>query len=338
MENGNAPPITKIVKGVETIIAPATTEEKAQRRLELKSRSTLLRGIPNEHQLKFNSIKYAKSLLQAVEKKFGGNAATKKTQMNLLNQLEIHGESISQEDVNQKFLRSLSLEWNTHTIVWRNKPEIDTLSLDDLYNNLKIYELETIGFDKYKLECYNCHKRGHFARECKAPRNQENRNRENTRIVVPLERTTSNTLMSCDGSGYDWSNQAEEGPTNFALMAYSSTRSNSEVSNDSNYSSSCLENVKIIKEQNKQLLKDLRGWEKTSEITVVILVRDRCPRGKGNLPRLPIRTNIIRLATPSIGSIRIHIEQRIAAMMGYRGGRIEGDEEKLDDEYEGLWR
>ncbi|GJW95450.1 hypothetical protein Tco_0175122 [Tanacetum coccineum] len=142
-ENGNAPPITKVVKGVETIIAPTTAKEKAQRRLELKARSTLLMGIPNEHQLKFNSIKDAKSLLQAIEKRFGGNAATKKTQRNLLNQLEIHGESISQEDVNQKFLRSLSPEWNTHTIVWRNKPEIDTLSLDDLYNNLKIYEPES---------------------------------------------------------------------------------------------------------------------------------------------------------------------------------------------------
>ncbi|GJU90614.1 hypothetical protein Tco_1303037 [Tanacetum coccineum] len=134
LENGNAPPITKVVKGVETIIAPATAEEKAQRRLELKARSTLLMDIPNEHQLKFNSIKDAKSLMQAVEKRFGGNAATKKTHRNhlkqqyenfltsssevldqtfdrlqkLISQLEIHGESISQEDVNQKFLRSLS--------------------------------------------------------------------------------------------------------------------------------------------------------------------------------------------------------------------------------------
>ncbi|GJU50419.1 hypothetical protein Tco_1219974 [Tanacetum coccineum] len=123
IKNGNAHPITKLVEGVETIIAPSTVEEKAQRRLELKARSTLLICIPNEHQLKFNSIRDAKSLLQ----------------------LEIHGESISQEDVNQKFLRSLSSEWNTHTIVWRNKPEIDTLSLDDLYNNLKIYELEVKG-------------------------------------------------------------------------------------------------------------------------------------------------------------------------------------------------
>ncbi|GJV32670.1 hypothetical protein Tco_1393070, partial [Tanacetum coccineum] len=114
IENGNAPPVTKIVEGVETTIAPLTTK---------------------------------KGTKKAVEKRFGGNAATKKTQRNLLkqHQLEIHGESISQEDVNQKFLRSLSPEWNTHTIVWRNKPKIDTLSLDDLYNNLKIYEPEVKG-------------------------------------------------------------------------------------------------------------------------------------------------------------------------------------------------
>ncbi|GKD79151.1 retrovirus-related pol polyprotein from transposon TNT 1-94, partial [Tanacetum coccineum] len=242
----------------------------------------------------------------------------------LISQLKIHGETISQEDVNQKFLRSLSQEWNTHTIMWRNKPEIDTLSLDDLYNNLKIYELdvkgtsnsssktqniafvsskstnstngavttahimlssvlasqpnspqldnedlqqihpddleekdlrwqmamltmrarrflkntgrkfyvngtETIGFDKSKVECFNCHKRGHFARECRALRNQENRIRESTRRSVPMETTTSNALISCDGLGdYDWTDQAEEGPTNFVLMAYSSISSNSE--------------------------------------------------------------------------------------------------------------
>ncbi|GKG16915.1 hypothetical protein Tco_0361872, partial [Tanacetum coccineum] len=75
IENGNAPPITKVIEGVETIIVPTTNEEKAQRRSELKARSTLLMGIPNEHQLKFNFIKDAKSLLQAVKKRFGGNVA-----------------------------------------------------------------------------------------------------------------------------------------------------------------------------------------------------------------------------------------------------------------------
>nr|GFA12776.1 hypothetical protein [Tanacetum cinerariifolium] len=164
-------PVTIVVKGVETIIAPSTAREKVQRRLELEARSTLLMGIPNENQFKFNLIKDAKSLLQAIEKRFGGNAATKKTSRNLLMwqygnsnassskvldqtidglqkliiQLEIHGKSISQEYVNQKFLRSLSPEWNTHTIVWINKPEIDTLSLDDLYNNLKIYKPKVKG-------------------------------------------------------------------------------------------------------------------------------------------------------------------------------------------------
>ncbi|GKA02840.1 hypothetical protein Tco_0675621, partial [Tanacetum coccineum] len=68
-ENGNAPPVTKIVEGVETTIAPSTAKEKAQRRLELKAKSTVLMGIPNEHQLKFNSIKDAKSLLQDIEKR-----------------------------------------------------------------------------------------------------------------------------------------------------------------------------------------------------------------------------------------------------------------------------
>ncbi|GKG54709.1 hypothetical protein Tco_0560364, partial [Tanacetum coccineum] len=56
IENGNAPPTKKVVEGVETTISPSTAKEKAQRRLELKARSTLLMGIPNEHQLKFNSV------------------------------------------------------------------------------------------------------------------------------------------------------------------------------------------------------------------------------------------------------------------------------------------
>ncbi|GJT18840.1 uncharacterized mitochondrial protein-like protein [Tanacetum coccineum] len=331
IENGATLPKTKIVKGVMTEMPITTAEEKAQRRLEVKARSTLMMGIPNEHQLKFNSIKDAKKLLEAVEKRFGGNAATRKTQRNLLkqqyenftapssemldqtfdrlqklvSQLELLDEKLSQEDVNQKLLRSLSPEWNTHAVVWRNKADLDTMSMDDLYNNLKVYEPEvkgmsssssstqnmafvsssnnntsstngavntaqavntahgvstastqvndaystnidnlsdavicaffasqpnspqlvhedlqqihpddmeemdlrwqmamltmrarrflkntrrkltvngneTIGFDKSKVECYNCHKRGHFARECRAPRNQDNKNKESS--------------------------------------------------------------------------------------------------------------------------------------------------------------
>ncbi|GJT93428.1 ribonuclease H-like domain-containing protein [Tanacetum coccineum] len=82
---------------------------------------------------------------------------------------------------------------------------------------------EIIGFDKFKVECYNCHKRGHFARKCRALRNQDDKNKESSRRSVPVETPTSTAFVSCDGlGGYGWSDQAEEGP-NYALMAFSSS-------------------------------------------------------------------------------------------------------------------
>ncbi|GKD30870.1 hypothetical protein Tco_1241648 [Tanacetum coccineum] len=104
IENGNAPLITKLIECVKTIISHSIAEEKAQRRLELKARSTLLMGIPNEHQLKFNSIKDAKSLLHAIEKRFGGNAATIKTKRNLLKQQYENFTASSSEETNEEDL------------------------------------------------------------------------------------------------------------------------------------------------------------------------------------------------------------------------------------------
>ncbi|GJU26408.1 hypothetical protein Tco_1165029 [Tanacetum coccineum] len=102
-------------------------------------------ALPNEHQLKFNSYKDAKTLMQEIKNRFGVIEQTYERIQKLLSQLEMHGEVISQEDINQKFLRSLTQEWTMHTIVWRNKLEIETLSLDDLFNNLKAYESEARG-------------------------------------------------------------------------------------------------------------------------------------------------------------------------------------------------
>nr|GEY86505.1 ribonuclease H-like domain-containing protein [Tanacetum cinerariifolium] len=164
--------------GVETTIAPATIEEKAQIRLELKSRSTLFMGIPNEHQLKFNSIKDAKSLLQAIEKKFRGNAATKKTRRNLLKQQY------------ENFTAS-SLE------VQPNSPQVDNKDLQQIHPD----DLEKIDL-RWQMAM----------------------------LTMRAMRFLKNTGRKISMNGNETiSDQAEDGPTNFALMAYSSTSSNSET-------------------------------------------------------------------------------------------------------------
>nr|GFA66764.1 hypothetical protein [Tanacetum cinerariifolium] len=157
----------------------------------------------------------------------------------LISQLEILGETIYQEDINLKFLRSLPSEWKTYILIWRNKVDLEEQSLDDLFNNLKIYEAEvkdlkkinpddleemnlkwqmamltirarrflkrtgrnlgangtdTFGFDMFKVECYNCHRRGYFSKECRSLR--DNRNKKTTRRTVPAEVSTSNALVS----------------------------------------------------------------------------------------------------------------------------------------------
>ncbi|GJS67736.1 ribonuclease H-like domain-containing protein [Tanacetum coccineum] len=242
-----------MVEGVMKVMPITTAKEKAMRRLEVKARSTLMMGILNEHQIKFNSIKDAKPLLEAIEKRFGGNEATKKTQRNILKQQYENFTALSSEILDQTFDRLQKLA---------NQLDLfgEKLSQEDLTVNGN----ETIGFDKSKVECYNCHKRGHFAREYRAPRNQDNK-KESSRRSVHVETSTSIALVSCDGlGGYDWSDQAEEGP-NYALMAYSSSSSDSEVSNDSNCSKSCMETVKLLKSQNDQLLRDL---EKSSLIVL----------------------------------------------------------------------
>ncbi|GJX95180.1 ribonuclease H-like domain-containing protein [Tanacetum coccineum] len=276
---------TITVEGVVTVMPIKTAEEKAQRRLEVKARSTLMMGIPNEHRLKFNSIKNAKKLLKDVEKRFadleiisiddlynnlkvyepevkGMSCSSSSTQnMAFVSSSNnntsstngavniAHGVSTASTQVNDAYFTNIdnlsdvvicaffTSQLNSPQLVYEDLQQIhpDDMKKIDLrwqmamltmrarrfFKNtgrkLTVNANETIGFDKSKVECYNCHKRGHFARECRAPRNQDNKNKESSRRSVHVETPTSIALVSCDGlGGYDWSDQAEEGP-NYAL-------------------------------------------------------------------------------------------------------------------------
>ncbi|GKE33511.1 hypothetical protein Tco_1452833, partial [Tanacetum coccineum] len=131
--------------GSEQEYEPTTAEEKQDRRNEIKARATLLMAHPNKDQLKFHSYQDAKLLMEAIEKSSETMDQTFYRLQKHISQLEIQGEVINQEDMNLKLLRSLPSEWKTHALIWRNKVEIKTISLDDLYNILKIYKPELIG-------------------------------------------------------------------------------------------------------------------------------------------------------------------------------------------------
>nr|GEW39304.1 hypothetical protein [Tanacetum cinerariifolium] len=123
--------------------------QRLARKNELKARGTLLMALPDKHQLKFNIHKDAKTFMEAIKKRFSGNKETKKK---LISQLKILRESLSQEDINFKFLRSLHTEWRNHTLIWRNKTDLEEQSLDDLFNSLKIYQAELDNDDLKQID------------------------------------------------------------------------------------------------------------------------------------------------------------------------------------------
>ncbi|GJY46057.1 putative ribonuclease H-like domain-containing protein [Tanacetum coccineum] len=349
IQNGNSPvSITTDTQGQIKVLPPRTTEEILARERERKARTTLLMTLPEDHLAKFHKMTDAKEMFQS-----------------LLSQLEIHGAGVSSEDANQKFLRSLPSAWSQVFLIMRTKPGVDSLSFDDLYNNLRVFEndvkgstasssstqnvafvsentsstndvstaygvsnpsgqnsqyehtssysllanqsscpqldhenleqldefdleemdlkwqvamismrmkkfykktgrklqfdaKEPVGFDKIKVECYSCHKTGHFARECRTKGNQDNRRRDawNSRNKDGRrsgKQEDSKALVTIDGEGVDWTSHSEE-EEDYALMACNSSGSDTEVTS---CSKECKESYaklkKLYDEQRAQL-------------------------------------------------------------------------------------
>ncbi|GJS38435.1 putative ribonuclease H-like domain-containing protein [Tanacetum coccineum] len=345
---------------------PKTAKQLAAKRNQERVKSILLLAIPDEYLL---------NLYKAYDRF-----------QKLISQLEVHGALISKEDINQKFLRSLPPSWNQIALIMRNKPDIDEIDIDDLYNNLRVYEDEMkrsssststsqnlaflssentsstnevstasgdfgvstaggisqvlttpcahdvacsffaqpttspqlenedfqqideddleeldlrwqvamltvrvkkfiqkigrnldfkekqpVSLDKSKIKCYNYHRKGHFARECRSGRNQGRRSYgDNGRSNASTNESSSQALVAQDGlGGYDWSNDFEVEPVNYALMAISSSSSSSSSDNEvQNCSKQCLESFKTLqknydseREKHSRARLEIQGYE-----------------------------------------------------------------------------
>ncbi|GJU88350.1 hypothetical protein Tco_1300773 [Tanacetum coccineum] len=116
IQNGNGPvSITTDTQGQIKVLPPRTAEEIVARERERKARTTLLMALPEDHLAKFHKMTDAKEMWDAIKSRFGGNDESKKMFQSLLSQLEIHGAGV------------------------------DSLSFDDLYNNLRVFESDVKG-------------------------------------------------------------------------------------------------------------------------------------------------------------------------------------------------
>ncbi|GJT96557.1 ribonuclease H-like domain-containing protein [Tanacetum coccineum] len=158
IQKGNGPVnVSTDTNGVIKVLPPKTVEEILARERERKARTTLLMALPEDHLAKFHKMNDAKEMWDAIKSRFGGNDESKKMQkfQSLLSQLEIRCAGVSTEDANQKFLRSLPSSWSQVSLVMRTKPRVDSLSFDDLYNNLRVFKSDVKGSTRSSSSAQN---------------------------------------------------------------------------------------------------------------------------------------------------------------------------------------
>ncbi|GJZ41100.1 hypothetical protein Tco_0587986 [Tanacetum coccineum] len=275
---------------------PKTVKQLAARRNQERIKSILLLAIPDEYLLKFHNVPDAKSLWAAIKSRFGAY--------------------VSKEDINQKFLRSLPPSWSQIALIMRNKPDIDEVDIDDLYNNLRVYEDElkrssgsnsasqnlaflssentnstnevstasgdfgvsTAGGINQVPSTPSAHDIAYsfLAQPTTSPQlenedfqQMDGDDLEELDLRWQVAMLTVRALVAQDGlGGYDWSNDFEVEPVNYALMAISSSSSSSSSDSEVQKCPKCLESFKCLqknydteREKHNKAKLEIRGYE-----------------------------------------------------------------------------
>ncbi|GJR73969.1 putative ribonuclease H-like domain-containing protein [Tanacetum coccineum] len=234
-QNGNGPvSITTDTSGQIKILPPRTAEEIVARERERKARTTLLMALPEDHLAKFHKMTNAKEMWDAIKSRFGRNDESKKMQKYILKQ-QFEGFSVAMISMRmKKFYKKTG-------------------------RKLQFDAKEPVGFDKTKVECYNCHKTGHFARECRFKGTQDNRRRDawksgSKEVSKTGQKEDSKALVTIDGEGVDWTTHSED--EDYALMACNSSDSDTEVIPCSTKCKESYANLKKLYDAQREQLSD----------------------------------------------------------------------------------
>nr|GEU43898.1 hypothetical protein [Tanacetum cinerariifolium] len=258
-------------------------------------------AIPEDHLPKFHKITDAKKMWEAIKSRFGRNDESKKMQkyilkqqfeglcvsnskglhkgydrfQSLLSQLEIHGAGVSTKDANQKFLKSLPSSWSQVSLIMRTKPGVDTLSFDDLYNNLDTNNTNEVStaYDVSTSSSHNSQKEGSssytddimysfFANQFGGPQ-LGHEDLEQVDEFDPEEmdlkwQDEHKAMITIDGEGVDWTSHAEDDTENYALIAFNSSNSGSdtEVASCSKVCRESYAKIKKLYEKQREQLGD----------------------------------------------------------------------------------
>nr|GFB61393.1 hypothetical protein [Tanacetum cinerariifolium] len=215
--NGDSPAPTRVVKGVFQPVTPTTAEQRLARKNELKAHGTLLMALPDKDQLKFNSHKDAKTLMEAIEKSTNEPVSAAPSvspvcaimsvsslpNVNSLSNAVIYSFFSSQSSspqldnddlkkIDADDLEEIYLKWQMDMLTMTARQFLQRKG-----RNLGANGPTSMGFDMSKVECYNRHRKGHFARKCRSPKDtRRNGTAEPQRRNVPVGTSTSNALVS----------------------------------------------------------------------------------------------------------------------------------------------